>query len=293
MRLIQLKYFIAVCKYGNFSAAAESCYVTQPAVSTAIRELEQEYGVSLFQRKKKQLELTEEGQFFRQRTEFILDYIAVTEEQMRNCALNKKYLRVGVAPMIGGGFFYSVYEQFRKTYPDIHVDLMEAGSLQVWQWVENGVVDIGIQLLDVLPLDMFDTVKLFDTELVFCVGKNHPLAGREVVKISEIAEQKLILLKEDSYQNKLLKKLFFDYGYEMDVLMYSDQINSIRSMLSYGSCGAFLFRQMLEPEKDICCIRIEPKIDLSVGLVWKRNVSLHSYMQQFIRFTKSKSKDYT
>ena len=287
MRLVQLKYFLAVCKYGNFSLAAENCYVTQPAVSTAIRELEQEYGISLFHRKKKQLELTNEGRWFRQRAEFILNYVAATEEQMRVYAMNKRYLRVGVAPMIGGGFFYSVYDQFLKDHPEIHIDLLEGGSLQVWQWVEEGIVDIGVQLLDFLPADSFETVKLFDTELVFCVSSSHPLAGRSSVTIPELAGQKLILLKEDSYQNKLLKKLFADNGIEIDVLMYSNQINSIYSMLSHGSCGAFLFDRAVEPGADLCCIHVEPKIDLSVGLVWKKNQPMYSYMQRFIRFTKA------
>lgn len=289
MRLIQLKYFLAVCKYGNFSIAAENCYVTQPAVSTAIRELEQEYGVSLFHRKKKQLELTDEGRWFRQRAEFILNYVTATEEQMRICAMNKRYLRVGVAPMIGGSFFYSVYDQFVKEHPQIHIDLLEAGSLQVWQWVEDGIVDIGVQLLDFLPSDAFETVKLFDTELVFCVSSTHPLADRESVSIADLAGQKLILLKEDSYQNKLLKRMFSDAGQEIDVLMYSNQINSIFSMLAHGSCGAFLFEQMVEPAPDLRCIHLEPRINLSAGLVYRKNMPMHSYMQSLIRYTKAQS----
>lgn len=289
MRLIQLKYFLAVCKYGNFSLAAESCYVTQPAVSAAVRELEQEYGVSLFHRKKKQLELTDEGRWFRQRAEFILSYVTATEEQMRICAMNKRYLRVGVAPMIGGSFFYSVYDQFAKEHPEIHIDLLEGGSLQVWQWVQDGIVDIGVQLLDFLPADAAETVKLFDTELVFCVGSSHPLADRESVNIQDLAGQKLILLKEDSYQNKLLKKMFADAGQEIDILMYSNQINSIFSMLSHGSCGAFLFRQMIDPSLDLRCIHLEPPIELSAGLVYRKNVPMHAYMQKLIGYTKAQA----
>lgn len=291
MRLVQLKYFLAVCKYGNFSLAAENCYVTQPAVSAAVRELEQEYGISLFHRKKKQLELTDEGRWLRQRAEFILNYVAATEEQMKTFALNKRYLRVGVAPMIGGSFFYSVYDQFVRDHPQVHIDLLEAGSLQVWQWVEDGIVDVGVQLLDVLPPDAYDTVKLFDTELVFCVSQTHPLAQRKSVSIADLKDQKLILLKEDSYQNKLLKKMFTDAGQQIDVLMYSNQINSIYSMLSHGSCGAFLFEQMVDPSLNLCCIHLEPRIGLSVGLVRRKNVPTHSYMQSLIQYAKTQASE--
>lgn len=289
MRLVQLKYFLAVCKYGNFSLAAENCYVTQPAVSAAIKELEQEYGVSLFHRRKKQLELTDEGRWFRQRAEFLVSYATATEEQMRIYAMNKRYLRVGVAPMIGGSFFYSVYDQFVKDHPDIHIDLLEAGSLQVWQWVEDGIVDIGVQLLDFLPSDALETVKLFDTELVFCVSDNHPLAHQENVSIADLAGQRLILLKEDSYQNKLLKNMFAQAGQKMDILMYSNQINSIFSMLAHGSCGAFLFRRMVDPALGLRCIPMDPPIHLSAGLAYKKNTPTHAYMQSLIRYTKAQA----
>ena len=80
MRLTQLRYFLAVCKYGNFTLAAKEFFVSQPAVSTAIRELEEEYSVRLFDRnKKKQLQLTEEGIWLKTRAEFILSYVAATD----------------------------------------------------------------------------------------------------------------------------------------------------------------------------------------------------------------------
>ena len=83
--------------------------------------------------------------------------------------------------------------------------------------------------------------------------------------------------------------MFADNGTDIDVLMYSNQIHSIYSMLSLGDCGAFLFRDLIEPGTNFCSIPLEPKIDLSVGLVWKKNQPMHSYMQQFIRYTKAQA----
>ena len=104
-----------------------------------------------------------------------------------------------------------------------------------------------------------------------------------------MAGQKLILLKEDSYQNKLLKKIFADAGQEIDIMMYSNQINSIFCMLSHGSCGAFLFRQMIDPSLDIRCIHLEKPINLSAGLVYRKNVPMHAYMHNLINYTKAQA----
>ena len=83
--------------------------------------------------------------------------------------------------------------------------------------------------------------------------------------------------------------MFADAGQEIDILMYSNQINSIFSMLSHGSCGAFLFRQMIDPSLDLRCIHLEPPIELSAGLVYRKNVPMHAYMQKLIGYTKAQA----
>ncbi len=290
MRLTQLRYFLAVCKYGNFTLAAKEFFVSQPAVSTAIRELEEEYSVRLFDRnKKKQLQLTEEGIWLKTRAEFILSYVAATEEQLRIYSKNKRYLRVGVAPMVGMLSFFGIYNNFCMEHPDIHIDLLEAGSLQIRSWVEDGIVDMGVALLDGLEQEQFEKMKLFETELVFCVHKSHPLANRQEIDIPDLKNEKLILLKADSYQNQLLKEEFARQGQQIDVLMYSSQINSIFSMLSYGNCGAFLFRQLVEPNEAFRAISLAEPIRLSVGLFRRRNQVAYPAMQELISYVKKHS----
>lgn len=290
MRLTQLRYFLAVCKYGNFTLAAKEFFVSQPAVSTAIRELEEEYSVRLFDRnKKKQLQLTEEGIWLKTRAEFILSYVAATEEQLRIYSKNKRYLRVGVAPMVGMLSFFGIYNNFCMEHPDIYIDLLEAGSLQIRSWVEDGIVDMGVALLDGLEQEQFEKMKLFETELVFCVHKSHPLANRQEIDIPDLKNEKLILLKADSYQNQLLKEEFARQGQQIDVLMYSSQINSIFSMLSYGNCGAFLFRQLVEPNEAFRAISLAEPIRLSVGLFRRRNQVAYPAMQELISYVKKHS----
>lgn len=290
MRLIQLKYFLAVCKYENFTLAAKEFYVTQPAISAAIRELESEYQIRLFDRQKRELRLTEEGRWLKGRAEFVLNYLAATEEQLRVFSQNKRYLRLGVAPMIGALSLFAYFNDFCREYPDIHVDLLEAGSLQIRNWVADGIVDVGAQLVDGMPEDQFAITKLFDIALDFCVHKSHPLAQKKRITIPELAKEKLILLKEDSYQNQLIKEKFAACGQELDVLMYSNQISSIRNMLTYGNCGAFLFRKLIKPGSDLCAIPLDPPITLSVGLTRRKNQITYPPMQEFIRYTISRSK---
>ena len=174
-------------------------------------------------------------------------------------------------------------------HPDIHIDLLEAGSLQIRSWVEDGIVDMGVALLDGLEQEQFEKMKLFETELVFCVHKSHPLANRQEIDIPDLINEKLILLKADSYQNQLLKEEFARQGQQIDVLMYSSQINSIFSMLSYGNCGAFLFRQLVEPNEAFRAISLAEPIRLYVGLFRRRNQVVYPAMQELISYVKKHS----
>lgn len=290
MRLSQLKYFLAVCKYGSFTQAANEFFVTQPAVSSAIRDLEEEYGVQLLSRKKKHLELTEEGLWLKKRAEFILNYVAATDEQMHVFSKSKQYLRLGVAPLLGTLFFFSIYNDFGLDHPDIHVDVLEAGSIQIQSWVEDGIVDMGVSLLDGLSEEHFQLIKLFETELVFCVHESHPLAARREISVPELAREKLILLKEDSYQNQLIKKKFSVCGQTLDILMYSSQLSSIFNILQFGNCGAFLFKQLVNDKDEFRAISMEPPIKLSVGLVRRKDQMMYPYTQKLISYTKKCSK---
>lgn len=286
MRILQLKYFLAVCQYKSFTLAAKKFYVSQPAVSAAIRDLEERHGIRLFDRKKATLELTEEGLWLQERASFIVRYIEATEEQLEMFSQNKKYLRIGVAPMIGMLSFFPIFHNFSKDIPDIHVDLLEAGSLQIRQWVVDGVADIGVLLIDDLPRDSFETLDLFDTELIFCVNESHPLAHRESVSFEDLSNQKIILLKEDSYQNKLIRDKFHEHGSSINVLTYSSQISSMLNMLSYGNCGAFLFRQLVEDRDDVRIISLDSKITLTAGLAWKKNQIIYPPMLRLINYVK-------
>ena len=75
MKIIQLEYFCAVCRYHSITQAAQKLYVTQPAISNAIRELEKEFSVSLFSRTKNHIVLTKEGEAFYQKASVLLDNI--------------------------------------------------------------------------------------------------------------------------------------------------------------------------------------------------------------------------
>ena len=285
MKISQLKYFLSVCNSGNFTQAAKENFVSQPAISQAIRELEEVYGVRLFERTNRGLTLTQEGKWLRERADFIVKYVASTEEQLAILSNNKQYLRVGVAPMVGAISFFNVFDSFTTKHQDIHVDLMEAGSVQIRRWLDENLIDLGFCIVDGLNSDGITVDELYREELVYCVHQSNVLASKSRVSFEEIAQQKIILLKEDSYQNQLVKEEFTKRNLKLNVMMYSGQLNSIFNMLSYGNCGAFLFRRLAERAQDISMIPVENGLTVNIGMI-RRNQATYPVVLSFVKYFK-------
>ena len=128
MKIVQLEYFCAVSQYHSITQAAQKLYVTQPAVSNAIRELEKEFSVSLFTRSKNHLTLTKEGELFYQKAAALLRQIQQTSSELYDLGKQTSPVRVGIPPILSTIFFPDMLTEFRKEYPEIPVELFEYGS---------------------------------------------------------------------------------------------------------------------------------------------------------------------
>lgn len=267
MKLIQIRYFLAVCKYGTFANASKALFVSQPAVSQSIRELEKEYNILLFSRNNNRLVLTEDGKWFQYKCENLLRIADDLENDLKERFEQRRVVKIGVAPMAGNIFFYPIINDMRKHLEDIVPDVREAGSLEINRWIEVGAIDLGYGLINCIDNLKTNYYKLNDAELKFCVHKSHPLASYKELEFKDLENYKICMLGNDSYQNTLLTNKFKDEGIKPNVLMYSSQISSIITMLSYGNCGAFMFDGIVNDEQFVSISMKEPII-LSLGIIW-------------------------
>lgn len=279
-----MRYFQAVCRNMSFTKAAEESYISQPAVSATIRELEDEFGIRLFNRHNNNLSLTEEGKWLLGKCDALLQEFDGIETQLQLFSNQHNYLRLGVAPMIENYYFFSTLNDYIKRHPAAKIEVMEAGSLKLREAVLNNTIDVGVVILDDLALHKFHTRKMYDCELVFCVDKAHPFAHRESITFADLSREKIVLFKEDSYQNKLIKAKFKEARAELNVVLYSNQLSSVKKMLHQDNCGAFLFKKAAEEDPDLVAVSFRPPILLEIGLIWLKNQKLYADMQNFISY---------
>ncbi len=286
MKLLQMKYFQTVCRYGSITKAAEELFVSQPTISFCIKELESEFGVRLFHRRHNRLQLTVEGSYFLDKVNYILQSVDALAVQMKNMGNNRNHVKIAVPAMISTFLFPQIFNAYSKTYPEVELEMLETGSLQVRKLVDASSVDLGITIRDDVVDDTYNELPLVSTELVFCVSRKHPLADRKQISFKELSDEHIILFKADSYQNIFIKRAFSEAGVEPNIMLYSSQLYTIKQFLSYGNVGAFLYRQVAEMDKDLVCIPLEQPIIQDIALIWTKNGNLYSDSENFIQFAK-------
>lgn len=114
MKIIQLEYFCAVSQYHSITQAAQKLYVTQPAISNAIRELEKEFSINLFNRTKNHLTLTKEGEAFYQKANQLLDTINQTSSELYDLGKQVIPVKIGIPPLISTVYFPDMLLAFQK-----------------------------------------------------------------------------------------------------------------------------------------------------------------------------------
>lgn len=288
MTLNQLRYFCTASRCHSITKAAEELYVTQPTVSVAIRDLEIEFGISLFYRKGNQLILTQEGEAFYEKATYILQYCNELQADYSSMSRVKPPLRIGIPPMLSTVFFPELLTAFHQDHPEIAVMLEEYGSVRACDLVQNDTLDLALVNMEQYNIDKFHNVVLANDQVVFCVNKDHRLADKEIVATKEMSKELLIFFNADSVQNQLLKTRFEMDGYIPNIVMRSSQIYTTLQFIKTGKYSCFLYSSMLDKftDSEITGIPLNPPIHIKIGMIWKKGKYISGDMQTFLNFTR-------
>lgn len=285
MNLVQLKYFQAVCTFGTVSAAAEYLFISQPSLSSAIKELENEFGVALFKRQHRGMTLTAEGEQLLRMSGELLGRADEIKNIMNDLGKERKLLRLGIPPMIGSLILPAVYRSFAPKYPEIRLEITEGGRRELLEKLSGNILDMAI-----LPHTAsniggeFESLKLAELETVLCVSKDSPLAKLKRVSATELVNEVLVLFKNSFFQTEEIKRWFAESGVKPNVLLQTEQLSTVLSIVSSGIAGGFMFRQLIDGKPEFAAISTETPMYVNVSLVWKKDAYFFSCMKKFRDF---------
>ena len=287
MTLNQLKYFCAASRYHSIARAAQELYVTPPTISIAIRELEQEFHLTLFSRVGNKLTLTSEGEAFYQRAQALLTQSQEIYAQFSDIGKHLSPVRVGIPPMLSIAFFPELLLAFRKEHPDIVVELLEYGSVRACELVQDELLDLSLVNMEHYNMDKLNSHLIGEDQFVFCVSPRHPLAGASQITLDMLKEEPLALFNTDSVQNQMLKLRFEALNIQPRVCLNSSQLFTVCKFLKTFRCGAFFYASLLPYLDDVVGIPLDPPLKSDIGLVWKKGKYLNSHIKAFLDFTQA------
>jgi DNA-binding transcriptional LysR family regulator len=216
-------------------------YVTQPALTTRIKNLERELGVDLFVRHGRGMRLTAEGRAFRPHAQRALQELAEGRELLRELREGRVgELLVGAAPAISTYVLPLVLRRFQAEFPNVHLIVRTGHSEEVLELVLREQVQIG--LVRELPHPAVESVPLYEDEIVLVVHPGHRFAEPDAssIVVHELGEERLILFDRTSSYFVLTSTFFREAGVVPRGVMELDNVDATKKMVEHGLGIAFL-----------------------------------------------------
>ncbi len=232
MNIRHLRIFVAVNETGSTTAAGKKLHIAQPSVSLAISELEDYYGIKLFDRISNKLQITEAGKYFLQYASHIVGLFDDMEKEVKN--MDKiGIIRVGASVTIGSYLLPKYITEFKKKHENMDVRVKINNTDRIQQYVLSNQVDIGLIEGKVNNADIITKAFRVD-ELVEICAKKHPFAGRDDVNVDELKSQSLILRESGSAVRDVIDRNMSLHGLEMEPAWESTSTEGIIRAVKAG-----------------------------------------------------------
>ncbi|WP_026103277.1 LysR substrate-binding domain-containing protein [Pseudanabaena sp. PCC 6802] len=267
MTLEQLRIFLAVVEHLHFTRAAEFLYITQPAVSAAIQSLEAEYGLKLFHRIGRHIEITEAGTLLQSEAQKILDLVALTEQGLRELNdMQRGELKLGSSLTIGNYWLPDKLSQFQRQHPNISIKCTLANTEEICVGAATGLFDLGLVEGEVKPSlrGNLEQEAVGSDRILIVVGREHPWFARTEVSLSELKDIPWVMRESGSGTQQRFEEALYNWGidpHQLNVIIVLNSGEMVKAVLEGGMGAAGISELMVKKELQLGSLRAVPIID--------------------------------
>lgn len=294
--LKQVRAFVAVARTQSFTEACAQVYLSQPALSIAIKNLEEEVGGALLSRTTRAISLTPEGEeFFPIAQRMLMEWDVALEDLQQRFALNRGRVMLAAMPSFASSMLPNIIRDYRQLYPNVSVTVNDVIAEDVVDMVRNGVVELGITF-DPGRSEDLSFSPLFDDRFVAVVPPQDELAELKVIPWELLLKGDFIALQRPSSIRLLIENKLRQIGLQVAPEFETHQLATIGRMVATGlgvsAVPSLCLRQMRELGAE-CRDLNTPVMSRQVGIVTRRRYPLSTAAQSLLDIVQRSAMDLT
>lgn len=288
VKLELYRVFKEVAEAGNITAAAQTLFISQSAVSQSIKQLEAELQTRLFARNSRGVTLTADGRMLYEYVRSAMGLLETGEEKLSQSRdLQMGHLTIGASDTVTSQFLLPYLDRFHRQYPAIHIQIISGRSHKVLGLLQSGKVDIAFASTPQEGASL-ETFPCLATHSIFVAGAEYPCDFDHVYTLEEIARFPLILLERKASSRLYLEKYFLQNGLHLNPEIELGARSLLVDLAAIGFGVAGVTEEFVRRELESGCLRkLRTSFDIpprSVDLCVLRDVPLTSAAQRFSDF---------
>ncbi|HPE16211.1 MAG TPA: LysR substrate-binding domain-containing protein [Oscillospiraceae bacterium] len=281
-----LRYISEIAKTGSLTRAASNLYISQPALSKALKKAEEDLDCQIFRRNGTTLDLTDAGEVVLAHARLIIAQYEIMGESILDIKkLKTGHTSLGIPAIVSLLFFPPMIVEFRKRYPGIDLQIYEFGGVGLADRVIKGEIDVAIGMRPILR-DELSEIPIFRNEVGLSMRKEHFLAGKEKIKIRDLENVPIVTFNKDFMAHVLLMERFHEAGFEPTADFLSIQCDIMMEMARLSNTVCILPKPILEyyGHPDMKIATFEPEFTWELCMIFRKNGYLSRATKTLIAF---------
>lgn len=289
MDLKDMKYFQSVVKHGSYTEAARALYISQPAISKAMKNLESELGLELIQRKGRGIGLTDAGQVFFEESLRITEAAEQLQYKMQEMKeKDDNQLVIGFPSTAGTWYWTQLIANLNQEYPDIKLNFQDLSKVDIVDQVDQRALELGIAVKQSLITDSveFEHEDILVDKLKLLVHADHPLVQKGFVELEDLANEEIVI--HEKGKNTAYEVLFNkmdDEGIDYDISYVNTQAIVYNIVAQHLGISFILGEEKFSlKDSNIAVLPFEKNLAYTLILFWKKYHDLSDAAQTFKSF---------
>ncbi|MBL4899404.1 MAG: LysR family transcriptional regulator [Colwellia sp.] len=291
MELQQLRYFLAAAESQSFTRGAERAFVSQPALSSAISKLENEVGVKLFIRNKRNVALTPAGRKLVQRAKLILGECAKAKDELKQHEMQRR-LQIGVINTLSVSYISRLIKEYRLENPDLKLNIIDGSSTEIHKLEHEGRVDLALTLLKEgrnINRKFSYSKALFSEPYVVAMARDHHLCKSNSVSIKDLNKE-LFIGRIHCEHKEVFESLLKQHDVKLNMAYITNQDERAIALVE-ADVGVAIIPEHYTSARITTLPLTEDQSKRVIGLEWGKNENINE-VTKFVDFCSTASWSY-